>query len=46
MINNSQVASVAEFERELKEVPKGKSTPLLVLRRSGPIFLALRVPEE
>lgn len=46
MINNSRVSSVEEFERELKKVPKGKSTPLLVLRKSGPIFLALRVPKE
>ena len=46
MINNVKVTSVDEFTAQLKKLPKGRNTPVLVLRKSGPIFLALRVPDE
>ncbi len=46
MINNTPVNSVQEFRQLIDKLPKGKSVAVLVQRRTGPLFLALRVPEE
>lgn len=46
MINNARVKSVDEFEKQLQRLPKGRSTPVLVLRKAGPMFLALRIPDN
>lgn len=46
MINNTRVRSVEELEKQLQGLPKGRSTPVLVLRKSGPMFLALRIPDK
>jgi len=46
MINNHRVSSVEEFQEQVEKLEKGKTTAVLVLRRNGPIFLALRVPED
>ncbi len=43
-INNVNVDNAAHFKRLVGELPAGKTVPLLVQRRSGPIFLALKVP--
>ncbi|MFA7619812.1 MAG: PDZ domain-containing protein, partial [Thiohalomonadaceae bacterium] len=43
-INNVNVENAAHFKRLVGELPAGKTVPLLVQRRSGPIFLALKVP--
>ncbi|MCP3870825.1 MAG: DegQ family serine endoprotease [Gammaproteobacteria bacterium] len=45
MINNERIRNVDEFEQQLSKL-RGRSTPILVLRESGPIFLALRVPGD
>jgi serine protease Do len=45
-INNRPVASVKAFEAVVKDLPAGKSVPVLLQRRGGPIFMALKVPEQ
>ena len=45
MMNGVGVESVAQFRKLVKALPAGKSVAVLVQRRSGPIFLALRVPK-
>lgn len=45
-INNTPVQEPREFSQLVQNLPGGKSVPVLVIRRSGPLFLALRVPEE
>ena len=45
MINNATVRGVSDFERLVKEMPTGKPVAVLVQRSSGPMFLALRLPE-
>ena len=45
-INNAGVEGAAQFKKLVKELPAGKSVPLLVQRRNGPLFLALRVPDK
>lgn len=42
-LNNVDVADVAHFNKLVRDLPVGKSVPVLVLRRSGPLFLALRI---
>ncbi|MCM8854910.1 MAG: DegQ family serine endoprotease [Candidatus Thiodiazotropha sp.] len=46
MINNSEVEDVEQFNQLVKELPTDKTVALLVHRDTGPIFLALHVPEE
>lgn len=45
-LNNVEVNSVGEFEEITANLPVGKSVAILVQRRGGPIFLALKVPES
>ncbi len=44
-LNNQRIAGVAEFESQVKDLPEGKSVAVLVQRKNGPIFLALKIPE-
>ncbi len=46
MINYQRVDSVQAFEAQLEKLPRGRTVAVLVFRRSGPMFLALQVPEE
>jgi serine protease Do len=46
MINNQDVKSADQFKSMVEGLPVGKSVPLLIQRRGGPVFLALKVPEE
>ncbi|MEL0587654.1 MAG: DegQ family serine endoprotease [Candidatus Thiodiazotropha sp. (ex. Lucinoma kazani)] len=46
MINNREVEGVEQFNQLVKELPTDKTVALLVHRDTGPIFLALHVPEE
>jgi len=43
-INGIDIQSAGQLAKIEKSLPAGKSVPVLVQRRSGPIFLALRVP--
>ncbi|MGM0594511.1 MAG: DegQ family serine endoprotease [Pseudomonadota bacterium] len=45
-VNNQQVANAQHFAELVAGLPAGRSVPVLVIRRSGPLFLALRVPED
>lgn len=45
MIDNRQIDSIEAFKDVTDELKPGKSVALLVQRRSGPVFLAIR-PEE
>lgn len=46
MINNQDVKSATQFKEIVEGLPVGKSVPLLIQRRGGPVFLALKVPAE
>jgi serine protease Do len=45
MLNNINVEGVDHFHQLTKELPKDKTVALLIYRKSGPMFLALKVPE-
>jgi len=45
-INNQSVTSVEHYRELLEQLPAGDAVPVLVRRRGGPVFLALKVPEE
>lgn len=45
-INGVSVKDISHFDELVKGLPSGKSVPVLIKRRSGPMFLALRVPGE
>ncbi|MDH5784759.1 MAG: DegQ family serine endoprotease [Chromatiales bacterium] len=45
-LNNLDVEDAASFRKQVDGLPSGRSIPVLVIRRSGPLFLALRVPED
>jgi len=44
-LNNKAITNSKQFKELVDDLPEGKSVPVLVIRRSGPLFLALRVPE-
>jgi len=46
LINNIKIMDVEHFEKLLVELPKDKSIPILVQRRGGPIFLALKLTDS
>ncbi len=46
MINNVWLKDRADFKQQVEDLPEGKSVAVLVYRRQGPIFLALRLPED
>ncbi|MCW9058935.1 MAG: DegQ family serine endoprotease [Gammaproteobacteria bacterium] len=45
-INNEPVKSAGDFEQMAKDLPAGRTVPVLVQRRGGPTFLALKVPAK
>ncbi len=44
-IDNKPVSDVKSFKKMVKKLPVGKSVAILVQRRGGPIFLAMKVPD-
>ena len=46
LINNEKVKDVGHFKTLVDELPRGKSIPILVQRRGGPIFLALKLKQD
>ncbi len=44
-IDGKLVENVDQFEKMIRKLPAGKSVPVLIQRRGGPIFLALKVPK-
>ncbi len=45
-IDNKPVENAVGFKKLVDKLPAGKSVAMLVQRRGGPIFLALKVPPE
>jgi serine protease Do len=46
MIGGKKISNVKEFKEVVGGLKPGKSVAVLVLRRVGPVFLALKVPEK
>ena len=45
LINNIQIKDAEQFDKIVKDLPKDKSIPILIQRRGGPIFLALKLTD-
>ena len=46
LLNNIKIKNAKHFEELVNQLPKYKSVPVLIQRRGGPIFLALRIEED
>jgi len=46
MVNNIDVKNAQQFNELVEKLPANKSVPLLVQRRGGPVFLALKLPNN
>ena len=46
LLNNIKIKNAKHFEELVSQLPKDKSVPVLIQRRGGPIFLALRIEED
>ena len=46
MFNSKPVATVEDLEEEIASLQSGQSVAVLVHRRDGPLFMALRIPRE
>ena len=44
-INNEKITGLKQFDELVEELPKGKSVAVLVYRKTGPMFLAMKIPE-
>ncbi len=45
-IENQDIRNAKQFHELIKSLPTEKSIPILVQRRGGPAFLAIRIPEK
>jgi serine protease Do len=45
-IDGKIIKNISEFEKLIEKLPSGKSIAILIQRRGGPIFLALKVPDN
>ena len=45
ILNNIKIRDSSHFHELVKELPKGRSIPVLIQRRGGPVFLALKLDE-
>lgn len=46
MLNNQDVDDVKRFKEIVEGLKEGRSVPVLIQRRSGPVFLALKITED
>jgi serine protease Do len=46
LINNIKVKDARHFDEMVENLPKDKSIPILLQRRGGPIFIALKMSED
>jgi len=46
LINNIRITDKLHFQEIIKDLPFNKSIPVLIQRRGGPIFLALKLKEK
>ena len=44
-VDSKLIRDVDDFEKTINKLPAGKSVAILIQRRGGPIFLAMKVPE-
>ncbi|CAK0768339.1 putative periplasmic serine endoprotease DegP-like [Gammaproteobacteria bacterium] len=44
MINHARVTNASNFQSMIKELPAGKTVPMLIHRSSGVLFLAIKIP--
>jgi serine protease Do len=44
-LDSQPVTKAADFKQQIEKLPAGKSVAILVQRRGGPLFLAMKVPE-
>ena len=45
VINNQDVTSAEQFAKLVKDLPAGKSVPVLIQRGGSPVFLPIKIPE-
>ncbi|MCG8379583.1 MAG: Do family serine endopeptidase, partial [Proteobacteria bacterium] len=45
LLNNIKIKNASHFAELIKELPQDRSIPVLIQRRGGPIFLALKIDE-
>jgi len=45
-IDGDLIEDVDDFEKTIRKLPVGKSVAILIQRRGGPIFLALKIPKS
>jgi len=46
LVNNIKIKNAKHFDELVNQLPKNKSVPILIQRRGGPIFLALRLEDD
>jgi len=46
LINNIKIKNTKHFNEMVNQLPKDKSIPILIQRKGGPIFLALRLEDD
>lgn len=46
MIAQVPVRNLADYQKQMENLPEGETVAVLVLRRSGQIFLAMRIPKR
>lgn len=46
LINNTKVRDSKHFEELVSNLPRNKSIPILIQRRGGPIFIALKLTDD
>ena len=46
LIDNEKVRDTEHFSKLVKRLPPGRSVPVLIQRRGGPMFLAMKVPAD
>lgn len=45
MMDNKEITGTKQFNKLIKQLPKGKSVPVLIQRGKSPVFIPLRIPE-
>jgi serine protease Do len=46
LINNVKIKNAKHFDELVNQLPRDKSVPILIQRRGGPVFLALRLEDD
>ncbi|WP_456412986.1 DegQ family serine endoprotease [Thiolapillus sp.] len=46
MVDGEKITGLPQLEKIIRDIPKGKTVALLLLKPQGPVFIALRTPEK